>query len=69
MPGTKAMLFIDVTPNPGIHVYAPGAKDYIQITVKFEPQANVKVGKLSYPKSELVTLLDESHRSSRNRFG
>jgi DsbC/DsbD-like thiol-disulfide interchange protein len=59
MPGTKAMLFIDVTPNPGIHVYAPGAKDYIQITVKFEPQANVKVGKLSYPKSELVTLLDE----------
>jgi DsbC/DsbD-like thiol-disulfide interchange protein len=58
-PGTKAMLFIDVTPNPGIHVYAPGAKDYIQIIVKFEPQANVKVGKLSYPKSELVTLLDE----------
>ena len=27
--------------------------------MKFEPQANVKVGKLSYPKSELVTLLDE----------
>jgi hypothetical protein len=58
-PGTKAMLFIDVTPNPNIHVYAPGAKDYIPITVKFEPQANVKVGKLTYPKSEMVTLLDE----------
>jgi len=57
--GAKAMLFIDVTPNPNIHVYAPGAKDYIQISVKFEPQANVKVGKLTYPKSELVTLLDE----------
>ena len=59
MPGTKAMLFIDVTPNPNIHVYAPGAKDYIPISVKFEPQANVKVGKLTYPKSEMVTLLDE----------
>jgi hypothetical protein len=59
MPGVKAMLFIDVTPNPNIHVYAPGAKDYIPISVKFEPQANVKLGKLTYPKSELVTLLDE----------
>ncbi len=58
-PGMKAMLFIDVTPNPNIHVYAPGAKDYIQISVKFEPQANVKLGKLTYPKSEIVTLLDE----------
>lgn len=58
-PGTRAMLFIDVTPNPNIHVYAPGAKDYIPITVKFEPQANLKIGKLTYPKSEIVTLLDE----------
>src|SRR5215208_3231912 len=58
-PGTRAMLFIDVTPNPNIHVYAPGAKDYIAITVKLEPQPNVKFGKLAYPKSELVTLLDE----------
>jgi len=58
-PGVKAMLFIDVTPNPNIHVYAPGAKDYIPISVKFEPQTNVKVGKLTYPKSEMMTLLDE----------
>jgi hypothetical protein len=57
--GAKAMLFIDVTPNENIHVYAPGAKDYIPIAVTFEPQANLKVGKLTYPKSELVTLLDE----------
>ena len=58
-PGTRAMLFIDVTPNPNIHVYAPGAKDYISISVKFEPQANVKLGKMTYPKSEMLTLLDE----------
>lgn len=58
-PGTRTMLFIDVTPNPKIHVYAPGAKDYIPITVKLEPQANLKFGRLAYPKSEIVTLLDE----------
>ena len=57
--GTKAMLFIDVTPNPNIHVYAPGAKDYIPITVKLEPQANVRFGKLLYPKSEMMTFADE----------
>src|SRR5262249_2223526 len=58
-PGTRVMLFIDVTPNPNIHVYAPGVKDYIPISVKLEPHANVKFGKLLFPKSELVTLLDE----------
>ena len=57
--GAKAMLFIDVTPNPNIHVYAPGAKDYIPITVKLEPQVNVKFGKLLYPKSEMMTFADE----------
>jgi len=58
-PGAKVSLFINVTPNPNIHVYAPGAKDYIQITVKLDAQPNVKVGKLAYPKSELMTFADE----------
>ena len=58
-PGSKVMLFIDVTPNPKIHVYAPGAKDYIPITVKLEPQANVRFGKLAYPKSDTMTFANE----------
>ena len=57
--GTKAMLFVDVTPNPNIHVYAPGTRDFIPITVKFDPQTNIKLGKLSYPKSETMTFADE----------
>src|SRR5262249_52982465 len=57
--GTKATLTIDVAPNPNIHGYAPGAKDFIPITVKGEPQASVKVGKLAYPKSETMTFADE----------
>ena len=58
-PGAKAVLFVDVMPNPNIHVYAPGAKDFIPITLKFEAQSNVKVGKLTYPKSETMTFADE----------
>jgi len=58
-PGTKIALVVDVTPNTNIHVYAPGSKDYIPITVKPEPQAYVKFGKVSYPKSEMMTFADE----------
>jgi len=57
--GAKLALFVDVTPKPGIHVYAPGSKDYIPITVKLNAQPEVKVGKLAYPKSELMTFADE----------
>src|SRR5436190_17451074 len=58
-PGTKVMLFVDVTPKPGIHVYAPGNEFYIPITVKLNSPAELKVGKLAYPKSEIVTIADE----------
>ena len=57
--GGSISLFVDVTPKTGIHVYAPGSKDYIAITVKLNPQAELKAGKLVYPKSELVTLAGE----------
>ena len=58
-PGTRVMLFVDVTPKPNIHVYAPGNEFYIPITIKLNPQADVKAGKLAYPKSEIVTIADE----------
>ena len=57
--GAKLSLFVDVTPKPGIHVYAPGSNDYIPITVKLTPQAEVKFGKVAYPKSEMMTFADE----------
>jgi DsbC/DsbD-like thiol-disulfide interchange protein len=57
--GGKVSLLLDVTPKPKIHVYAPGTKDYIPISVKIEPSAGVKVGKLTYPKSEMMTFGDE----------
>jgi DsbC/DsbD-like thiol-disulfide interchange protein len=57
--GARLSLFVDVTPKPGIHVYAPGSNDYIPITVKLNPQALLKPGKVAYPKSELMTFADE----------
>ena len=57
--GAKLALFVDVTPKPGIHVYAPGSKDYIPITVKLNGQPEIKLGKVGYPKSEMMTFADE----------
>jgi DsbC/DsbD-like thiol-disulfide interchange protein len=57
--GARLALFVDVAPKPGIHVYAPGSENYIPITVKLNAQPEIKAGKLAYPKSEQVTLLDE----------
>src|SRR5256885_12533609 len=59
--GAKLALFVDVTPKPGIHVYAPGTNDYIPITVKLTAQPAIKAGKITYPKSaiEIVSIADE----------
>ena len=49
-PGALVSLFIDIAPKQGIHVYAPGAKDYLPIAVKVDPHTSVKAGTLTYPK-------------------
>ena len=51
-PGSTVRLFVDVIPDPKVHVYAPGAKDYIPIALVMTPRAGVTVGKLAYPKSQ-----------------
>ena len=53
-PGGRVALFVDMTPNPGVHVYAPGAKDYLPVKVTLKPQTDAKAGKLTYPKSEML---------------
>ena len=58
-PGAKVSLFVDVTPNPGIHVYAPGATDFLPVALKLEPTAGASIGKLQYPKSDTMTFSDE----------
>jgi DsbC/DsbD-like thiol-disulfide interchange protein len=51
-PGAKVDVFVDIVPNPGIHIYAPGAKDYQPVKLTLKPQPEFRTGKLTYPKSE-----------------
>jgi Disulphide bond corrector protein DsbC len=51
-PGGTIKVFVDVMPDPKVHVYAPGAKDYLPIALTITPRAGIKVGKLAYPKSQ-----------------
>jgi hypothetical protein len=51
-PGSALKLFVDVIPDPNIHVYAPGAKDYLPIALEITSAGGVTVGKLTYPKAQ-----------------
>ncbi len=44
-------LFVDVTPRPKMHVYAPGAKDYLPIALELN-SPGVRRGMLTYPKAQ-----------------
>jgi thioredoxin:protein disulfide reductase len=58
--GDKVSLVVEVQPKPNIHVYAPGSGEfYIPITVKLNAAAQLKAGKLVYPKSETMVFADE----------
>lgn len=50
-PGSKLMLQLDITPKPGIHVYAPGAEDYLPISLALDRAPGVNPAALKYPKS------------------
>jgi DsbC/DsbD-like thiol-disulfide interchange protein len=52
--GSQVALYVDVVPNSGIHVYAPGAKDFLPIALKMNPADGVTVGALTYPKSQTL---------------
>ena len=51
-PGAVVQLFVDVIPDLNVHVYAPGAKDYLPIALEIAPVPGVTVGKLAYPKAQ-----------------
>jgi len=42
---------VDIVPKPKMHVYAPGAKDYIPVTLELN-SAGVRAGKLTYPAAQ-----------------
>jgi len=49
-PDRPATLVLEVSPAPGMRVYAPGQLDYIPVTVTFEPNPSVTLGGPRLPK-------------------
>ena len=48
----KASLFVDVAPKPTMHVYSPGQKGYIAITLTLDANPAFTGGKAKYPAGE-----------------
>jgi peroxiredoxin len=52
-PGSLFSVVFDVKPNAGIHVYAPGAKDYRIINLRLDANPTLTTRALQYPPSEI----------------
>lgn len=47
--GKKLALFVDVTPKPKIHLYAPGEKDGLPVALTIDPHPALKPSPPSFP--------------------
>jgi DsbC/DsbD-like thiol-disulfide interchange protein len=50
--GTRLSLYVDVTPKPKIHVYAPGEPDAIPVSLTIGQDDAAKPGTAEFPKPE-----------------
>ena len=53
-PGRAFSVFVDITPRKGIHVYAPGNRDYLPVSVTLDGQPGLVAGTLEYPKAQVL---------------
>lgn len=51
-PGDRFTLVVDVTPKPGMHVYAPGEHAYRVVRLRVDTPDYLRVHPLSYPPAE-----------------
>jgi DsbC/DsbD-like thiol-disulfide interchange protein len=61
-PGARFSLVVDITPKPGMHVYAPGANQYRVITVTIPPQPYLRTTPVRYPASEIYHFVPLNER-------
>ncbi len=52
-PGERLALTFDVTPKPGMHLYAPGKHSYQVVQVTIDPQPWLRPQATVYPSSEI----------------
>ena len=63
-PGTRFTLALEIMPKRGMHVYAPGAKNYRVISLNIAPQPHVRTMPLRYPPSETYNFVPLNERVS-----
>jgi DsbC/DsbD-like thiol-disulfide interchange protein len=51
-PGDRLSLYVDVTPKPKMHVYAPDQSEYIPIELKVEAPPALRLQPIRYPAAE-----------------
>ena len=51
--GERFSLVVEITPQPNMHVYAPGADRYRVITLQIKPQRFVRLLPIQHPTSEI----------------
>jgi hypothetical protein len=52
-PGERVSLVFEISPKPGMHVYAPGGHTYQVVRVSLDPQPWLRPHEVSYPASEI----------------
>ena len=52
-PGTHLSIVLDITPEKGVHVYAPGVTGYKPIVLQVTPQPGLIVRSATFPKPEI----------------
>jgi peroxiredoxin len=52
-PGNRFSIVLEITPKPGVHVYAPGANNYRVVSLDIPSQPFLRADAMTYPASEI----------------
>ena len=62
-PGARVSLVVEITPKPNMHVYAPGQKDFIPVSLTLVATDRVRAETARFPVAEKLEVKDlgETH--------
>jgi hypothetical protein len=55
-PGARVSLTLDVTPKPTMHVYAPGQKGFVALSLTIQTDPEITPGVVQFPRAEKLRL-------------
>jgi hypothetical protein len=68
--GARVSLALDISPKPTMHVYAPGQKDFIPVSLTLDANDRFKAAPARFPAAETLVVkeLGETHLVYRKPF-